>query len=144
MKRHEALAPLSREHHGSLILAQLLKKGAPAFKGLPVDNKDKARYALEQFKQTIKKHFEKEETMLETAIDCHADIKRLATGIIEEHRQLTRLFLSMETTALLEDTMDKLGRTLEDHIRKEERELFPLLQQYCTETVLQQFYKMLQ
>jgi len=34
MKRHEALAPFSREHHGALILAQVMKKGAPAYKGI--------------------------------------------------------------------------------------------------------------
>ena len=42
MKRHEALAPLSREHHGTLILAQLLKKGAPVYKGLPDTDTGKA------------------------------------------------------------------------------------------------------
>jgi hypothetical protein len=35
MKRHEALIPLSRDHHGTLILARLLRSDAPPYKGLP-------------------------------------------------------------------------------------------------------------
>ena len=45
MKREEALAPLSREHHSTLILAQLLKKDAPVYHQLPAEPWDKAKYA---------------------------------------------------------------------------------------------------
>lgn len=138
MKRHEALAPLSREHHGTLILAQLLKKNAPVYKGLPTHAAGKAAYALQQFEELIKKHFQQEEIMLEKAKDCHDDIKNLAAEIIQEHQHLTALFLSMNTALVTEETMDRLGNALENHIRKEERVLFPLLQQHCSEALLQQ------
>ena len=65
MKRHEALAPLSREHHNTLMLAQLLKKDAPVYKGLPANVKDKAVYALQQFEEMIKDHFQQEEIIFE-------------------------------------------------------------------------------
>jgi len=32
--------------------------------------------------------------------------------------------------------LDKLGKKLEQHIRKEERILFPLIEQYCPEEML--------
>ena len=140
MKRHEALAPLSREHHGTLILAQLLKKNAPAYKGLPTNAAGKAAYALRQFEELIKKHFQQEENMLEKAKDCHDDIKNLAIEIILEHQQLTALFLSLNAASAPEDTMDRLANALENHIRKEERVLFPLLQQHCSEALLQQIH----
>lgn len=140
MKRHEALAPLSREHHNTLMLAQLLKKHAPEYKGLPVNNTDKARYALQQFEGIIKKHFEQEENILEKVKDCHANIKSVSAEIIQEHRQLTALFNSLNAATHVEDTMDKLANLLQDHIRKEERVLFPLLQEHCSEELLQQIY----
>lgn len=140
MKRHEALAPLSREHHSTLMLAQLLKKHAPEYKGLPANNKDKARYALQQFEGIIKKHFQQEENILEKVKDCHAAIKNLAAEIIQEHRQLTALFNSLNAATDVEDTMNKLANLLQDHIRKEERILFPLIQQHCSEELLQQIH----
>lgn len=140
MKRHEALAPLSREHHGTLILAQLLKKGAPEYKGMPGTDKDKASYALNQFKEIIKEHFEKEELVLEKAWDCDTAVNDLITEIKNEHQQLTTLFLSLNGITKPEDKLDELGTMLEAHIRKEERVLFPLLQKHCSEDVLQQIY----
>ena len=143
MKRHEALAPLSRDHHGSLILAQLLKKGAPAYKGLPVDDAGKASYAIRQFEQHIKDHFQQEEEMLEMINTRHKEIERLGKEIRDEHVLLEALFYSLGNSASLQDTMDELGSKLDAHIRKEERELFPLLQQYCSENELQQIHHLL-
>ena len=143
MKRHEAIAPLSRDHHGSLILAQLLKKNAPAYAGLPDTNADKAKYAQELFKNSIQKHFEQEEAMLDLAKGCNGEIHILAAEIITEHRQLTALFQSLETATDIKSTMDTLAVALEKHIRKEERILFPLLQLHCTDEQLKDIYKLL-
>ena len=143
MKRHEAIAPLSRDHHGSLILAQLLKKNAPAYPGLPDTTADKAKYAQELFKNSIKKHFKQEEAMLDLAKDSDNEINTLAVEIKTEHRQLTALFKSLDTVTDLKSTMDTLAIALEKHIRKEERILFPLLQLRCTDEQLQGIYKLL-
>jgi len=143
MKRHEAIAPLSRDHHGSLILAQLLKKNAPVYKDLPGTTGDKAKYAQELFQNSIQKHFEQEEAMLDLAGDCHDEIKTISSEIKAEHRQLTALFHSLETATDLKNTMDTLGIALEKHIRKEERILFPLLQLHCSEEQLQEIHKLL-
>ncbi len=138
MKRHEAIAPLSRDHHLTLLLAQLLKKNAPVYRDLPDDAAGKANYAKKQFASKIKKHFELEEMILEMAKDCHPEINTLAATIKMEHRELTALFNSLAATTDLENTMHTLAIALENHIRKEERVLFPLLQQHCTEEMLQQ------
>lgn len=143
MQRHEAIAPLSRDHHGTLILAQLLKKNAPVYRDMPVNDKDKARYAQQQFEGHIKKHFEQEEAMLEMAKSAHAAINTLAAEIKREHRELTDLFHSLESATDLETAMDRLAIALETHIRKEERMLFPLLQQHCSEELLQEIHSLL-
>ncbi|HRI26338.1 MAG TPA: hemerythrin domain-containing protein [Ferruginibacter sp.] len=142
MKRLEALAPLSRDHHQTLILAQLLKKGASAYKGLPVSAKGKITYAQEQFEKEIRNHFIKEEEVLAMATGCHESIHKLATGIKNEHRELAELFHSLGSAGD-ETAMHELGSKLEAHVRKEERELFPLLQQHCSGPMLESIYRLL-
>ena len=95
---------------------------------------------IQQFDEIIKKHFQQEETILEKVKDCHADIKSLSEEIVKEHQQLTALFNSLTSASEPVDTMNKLGVALENHIRKEERVLFPLIQLHCPETLLQQIY----
>jgi hemerythrin-like domain-containing protein len=143
MKRHEAIPPLSRDHHGSLLLAQLLKKNAPAYKGLPDTPADKATYAKEVFTSSIQKHFEQEEAMLDLVKDCDAEINAMAMEIKTEHGELTALFTSLENAPDLIHAMDTLAIALEKHIRKEERILFPLLQLHCNDEQLQEIYKLL-
>lgn len=143
MKRVEALAPLSRDHHGSLILAQLLKKGAPAYKGLPDTVKGKIAYARQLFDNEIKEHFRKEELVLDKVKHCNEEIDGISGEIKAEHEELSALFLSLDTASSPEIKMDELGNKLEEHIRKEERLLFPLLQQYCPAGLLQQIHDVL-
>lgn len=131
MKRHDSLAPLSREHHPALLLAQLLKCDAPPYKGMPAEPVAKAAYAMNLFVSGLKIHFEKEELLLEKVNGLKKEIDRLSAEIIQEHRDLTDGFLSLETAKDLVNALDTLGRKLEQHIRKEERVLFPLIEQYC-------------
>lgn len=136
MKRDEALAPLSREHHSSLILAQLLKNSAPDYKGLPTEPQEKAKYALDQYEANIKDHFIKEEVILERVKGMHPEIARLTEEIKNEHVQLRALFKSLPDNDNLKETLNILGNLLYDHIRKEERILFPLLQEHVTSDFL--------
>jgi iron-sulfur cluster repair protein YtfE (RIC family) len=143
MKRHEAIAPLSRDHHHSLILAQMMKKDAPSYKGLPGNVAEKALYAQEQFEKHIVQHFQQEETILENVKHMHPSINALAAEIKSDHFELTALFNSLATTNDPEMIMNKLALKLEYHIRLEERILFPLLQEQCSETELAVIYKLL-
>lgn len=143
MQRHEAIAPLSRDHHGTLLLSQLLKKGAPVYKGLPDQPADKVRYAAEQFESHIKHHFQLEETMLDKVAPVHPLIKTLAAEIKTQHRELEALFQLLATATDPEIVMNELAVKLEAHIRKEERVLFPLLQEQCSEALLAEIYELL-
>jgi iron-sulfur cluster repair protein YtfE (RIC family) len=136
MKRHESLAPLSREHHEALILAQILKKNAPAYKGLPQTLPGKVKYALVFFNNHLKKHFQQEEQMLNKVKHCDTRIAEITREIIAEHEQLTLLFNNLHDELNVEATMDTLGHALDAHIRKEERVLFPLIQEACPENIL--------
>jgi len=136
MKRHEKLAPLSREHHDALILARLLRKNAPAYKGLPDQPGAKATYAMNFFKTNLEEHFSKEEVLLHQVKKYNSEIKKLTGEIISEHLQLAAMFNALQHATELPDALDKLGTLLEEHIRKEERVLFPLIQEHCPEEIL--------
>ncbi|MCC6288945.1 MAG: hemerythrin domain-containing protein [Chitinophagaceae bacterium] len=136
MKRHTALLPLSREHHNALILAQLIKKDAPAYKGMPTDTQGKINYAVDFFETDLRAHFYKEEVVLEKVKHVNVEIDTLAKEIIAEHEALKNHFIQLKTAVDKIAALDELGKLLEAHIRKEERVLFPLIQQHCSEELL--------
>lgn len=143
MKRHESLAPLSREHHGALILAQLIKRNAPEYKGLPTTIIEKAAYAIQFYKTDLKKHFNKEELMLKKVRAIHPLVTTLADEIVAEHKMLKELFLSIKDAPDQEAVLNEIGNELDAHIRKEERILFPLIQKHCPEELLQKLQPLL-
>lgn len=136
MKRHSALVPLSREHHETLILARLLQKGAPEYKGLPTDNTGKAEYANDHYKKELIQHFRKEESILPLIKGINPEIDIMIQDIFNEHQQLHQYFQTMYEQDDLADHLDQLGQTLEAHVRKEERQFFPLIQNHCQEETL--------
>lgn len=139
MKRHESLVPLSRDHHGALILARMLQKGAPAYKGLPSDIQGKAAYASSFYVSDLVPHFAAEENSLLThASGTDAEIDTLLNSMQEQHRQLKLLFEHIPLAEDLARHLDTLGYFLETHIRMEERQLFPMIQERCSAAVLDQ------
>ncbi|MDP3468647.1 MAG: hemerythrin domain-containing protein [Daejeonella sp.] len=136
MKRHEALIPLSRDHHGTLILARLLRSDAPPYKGLPLDSIGKAEYAMKHYREELLEHFEQEEKMIPMLKGINVTLDNLLASMKAEHQELHSLFNSININQELSSQLDRLGRTIESHVRKEDREIFPLIQECCTEEVL--------
>ena len=137
MKRHEALATLSRQHHEALILAQLLKNVATVYKGLPADVIGKAAYAIRFYNEELVKHFkEEEDIVIATITGMDVMLDTLANEIIAEHKELQILFTTINDAVDLSAHLEKIGNTLEQHIRKEERIFFPLVQQLCNQAQL--------
>jgi hypothetical protein len=131
MKRHEALQPLSRDHHETLILAQLLKKGAPAYRGLPEDLAGKIIYARSLFSEKISAHFESEESIIEKLLDLHSDsLNELGEVVKTDHEVLRQMFENLHRDSTAED-LDTLGKKLEAHVRMEERVYFPKVEELC-------------
>jgi len=129
IKRHKALHSLSHDHHHGLILAQLIKKGSPLYKNLPDTTEGKKEYSIRFYNDELIRHFEVEEKVLYPLVNNRArEIDSLFEEIIAEHQQIKKLITKLESNDDVEDTMDELGYLLESHIRKEERKLFPLIQ----------------
>lgn len=143
MKRHPSLTPLSREHHSALILARLLQKSTPPYKGLPADTEGKAEYAFNFYQHDLVKHFEEEEKVMRILKGKNPSLDLLMKMIFAEHQELHGLFQSINDHPDLISHLDTLGKTLETHVRKEERQLFPLIEQTCSEEIMAAIHKAL-
>jgi len=138
MKRHPALIPLSSDHHQALLLAQLLKKTAPEYKGLPKDPIGKMNYAKELYINELDQHFREEEELVFPYLkNKDKEINELVTEILSEHKILKNSILTLNDNEQLIDELDKIGFLLEAHIRKEERVLFEKIPKVLSEEELE-------
>ena len=140
LRRHPALQPLSRQHHRALLLAQLLKKDVPDYKGLPDTVEGKIAYTRRVWETELAPHFAREEDRLIPAVRGRDEVlDALCDTIVREHRAIATAIDELaqapegEAAALL----DALGRLLEAHVRREERTWFEQIQRVVPEAVLQ-------
>ena len=137
MERHPALYILSHDHHKGLILAQQLKKGAPQYKGMPSTLEGKKEYTISFYDTELVKHFEDEEKILfPSAVKSDDEIDSLVKEVISEHRKIESLINDLKKNYDVVGLLDELGRLLENHIRKEERNLFPKMEEKLSEKEL--------
>jgi hemerythrin-like domain-containing protein len=125
LKRSEALAPLSRDHHQGLFVALTLKRADAATAA-------QARAAfLEFFEHEGGAHFRAEEEVLLPAYARHGDpgrpeVVRMLVEHVELRRRAQDLAGATEPDVA---QLHELGERLEGHIRHEERVLFPMIEE---------------
>ncbi len=125
MKRHPALIPLSQDHHKALLLAQLLKRNAPEYHGLPKDLIGKMNFAKEIYHTELEHHFKDEEQFVFPYLKVKdIELDNLISEILNEHIILKEKILSLVDNPNLIDQLDEIGNILGEHVRKEERILF--------------------
>lgn len=125
-KRHKALQPLSREHHFGLLLCYRIKMG---FR-YQIATKRIKTYADWFYKTHLIPHFEMEENHIFPILgNDHELVKRALT----EHKNLIHLFEESNDETI---TLQHIKDQLEQHIRFEERVLFPEIQKIATEAEL--------
>jgi iron-sulfur cluster repair protein YtfE (RIC family) len=125
MKRHPALIPLSQDHHKALLLAQLIKKNAPVYHGLPTDLMGKMNFAKEIYHTELENHFRDEEQFVFPYLNGKdVELDNLISEIVHEHIILKERITSLNDNLNLVDELDEIGKILEEHVRKEERILF--------------------
>lgn len=131
MKRDPALVRLSWDHHHGLVMARRIASEVPEATGEELS----ALYAdlVTFWAAGLLPHFRAEgECMLARLVrhvsPGHASIQRLHA----DHLEMEALAATMRDTESVDDRREALlafGRTLHDHIRWEERELFELVQE---------------
>jgi hemerythrin-like domain-containing protein len=124
IKRHVSLQPFSRDHYVGLVQAQHLMAAAAK---PPADRRKAVAEFLQAWNSEIETHFTDEERLLgqlASADDCaqlrseHDAIRGLAQQAFVERKQT-------EPSA---QWARELGQKLNDHIRWEERHLFPAIE----------------
>ena len=131
MKRHPALIPLSHDHHAELIQARRLR----LVSGSDVAEARVAaatQYALAFFTETAS-HFDVEETQLFPLLVRSGGSSPLLEQVLTEREELRGMAWALQEEAAAGDvsgeTMARLADLLDASVRREERELFPLIEQ---------------
>lgn len=142
LKRHPALVPLSRDHHGALVQARALRLAAG---GTQAERRrhpaaETARGFLDFYEGELRGHIADEERAL---LPRCRDADPVGTErILAEHRELEALVAAIGTAlAAAEDPatpMAQAGQLLDDHVRFEERCFFEGVQRALSADALLQ------
>lgn len=121
MKRADALRPLSREHLLALHAAKVLRAGD--------DLEAVTEVFLDFWENGGQDHFRIEEEVLLPHWSRFAEVDRAGVSrMLEEHLAIRREALRLRAGEASLEEAKELGRLLHDHVRFEERELFPLVE----------------
>jgi len=130
MKRHPALIPLSRDHHNGLVQAVRLRRAAA--------DGDAARLAAarefgEFFRNEERVHLRDEEEELFPLLLRHAPsppapLREARVQHVQLQGFARKLDIAVAAGSVDRETLDAAGELLDAHIRLEERQLFPLIE----------------
>lgn len=139
MKRHPALELLSRDHHQALVVAQRLKRASDA-----TDTNARAGF-VKYWQAEGRAHFREEEEILLPGCAGFVDPDEpIVAKVLTDHvriRHLADTVGRVDRPAL--DVLHELGAQLEEHVRREERELFPLIEQSLPDAELRRLVGLL-
>ena len=131
IKRSPELAPLSREHHEALLLGWKLRQGIRYHAAASV----MGSYTQWFLHHHLEAHFMKEEEGFARILPgSHAMIERMKADHVAIKNQIN-ILADNATYAALEE----LAQKITDHVRFEERELFPVIEQTASPEQLQLF-----
>ena len=143
MKRSPELRDLSEQHHYALVAARRLR--------LAAEGRGELSGALREFlhvwEAEIQPHFRSEEAvLLPVFAEAVGDDAPLIVRTMVEHVRLRRLVraLSGAGESALAERAEEVARALHDHVRFEERELFPAIEAACAGEALKQLGEELQ
>ena len=131
--RHASLVPLSQDHHHGLALALRCRKQALGqIKPMGAEGlRQRAKEVVAFYTSNLLTHFRAEEEvlfpLLRSVVPGSGD---MIDELIRDHVQIRAAIPQLEAGTGLAKLIFDLGDLLERHIRKEERELFPLFEQH--------------
>jgi quercetin dioxygenase-like cupin family protein len=124
MKRHPALVSLSHDHHQALVASRRLRRAAD----LDHDPAAAAKSFVSFFASETAPHFREEEEVLFPLVADFEEARPLLVDALLDHQRLRALVARLETVSDVRPCIREIGELLEAHVRREERELFPLIE----------------
>ncbi|MBV8327723.1 hemerythrin domain-containing protein [Chryseobacterium sp.] len=131
MKRNENIILLSRDHHSGLLCSWKIRQGLKK----TVETKRIQKYILYFWKYHLKHHFREEEQILFPYLE-----DKYAARVQSEHQQIKSLISQIKNSEN-RDLFSDFAGLLEQHIRFEERQWFPHLEEKLNNTVLDKIGK---
>jgi quercetin dioxygenase-like cupin family protein len=135
MRRHRALIPLSHDHHEALVAARRLRRGADG-----PEPADAVTAFLAFFASSAVPHFREEEESLFPLVADAVEAREPIMQALLEHQRLhaaaadvAEIVAGGNVEAAPAAQMRELATLLEDHVRFEERRLFPLIESLLPE-----------
>ena len=131
--RHASLIPLSQDHHQGLALALRCRKQAlgqirpMGAEGL----RERVKEFVAFYASNLVPHFRAEEEVLFPLLrSAVPGSEEMIDELVRNHAQIRAAIPQLEGGTDLAKLIFDLGDLLERHIRKEEREIFPLFEQH--------------
>lgn len=139
--RHKSLVPLSKDHYHGLLLAQQIKTTERVMMmGWPTDPVRQAAFVCSFFAEHLTPHFADEERALFPLVREHVpSASAQVEDLLRDHRTMEQFAQQFENpdASRVAAQIAEFGDLLERHIRKEERELFPLFESKAPAGVLE-------
>ena len=136
MPRHTLLIPLSHDHHEALLIALRLKKGGPTSLHdtlWPTDFHKQVRSLKVYFENELLPHFKLEEEVLFPIASTIGELQQTVIDLLEQHKKMREMIheisLLKEANLHSKKVLTDFGALLESHVRNEERDLFPKLEE---------------
>ena len=135
IKRSKQLTPLSKDHHDGLLFAFKIKQGLKN----GTDIKLIAEYVQWFWKNHLHEHFIEEEQILAPYLPHDNELLK---QMMEEHENIEAMIRINEE--IPDNTLlAQLAQAIDDHIRFEERQLFPYAEKTIPEEQLNDIYERL-
>jgi len=132
IRRSRELAPLSREHHEGLLLVFKIRQGIRK----KIDIKRITDYVHWFWENDLREHFDKEEQILAPSLPAEHE---WVLQMKKEHNVIKEQLEDLGSAA--DDTsLEKLATLINDHIRFEERVLFPFAEERLNPAQLETIY----
>ncbi|QQS27483.1 MAG: hemerythrin domain-containing protein [Sphingobacteriales bacterium] len=129
LKRDKALQPLSREHHHALLFCWKIRTGL----NRNIELSRIRNYVFWFYQHHLLPHFAEEENLLFPLLGNNHELVKIAIG---QHQTIHHLFAqNLETV----ENLHLIDKTLEQHIRFEERILFNEIQNSISAEAIKQF-----
>ena len=131
VKRHPALVPLSHDHHHALVEARRLRRAAAAG---AADRCAAAERLIRFFTNEAIAHFrQEEEDLFPLLVDASSASNDLLVRALLDHQRLhaavARLRDDVAAGAAAAPSLELTATLLEEHVRFEERQLFPIIEE---------------
>ncbi len=140
MKREQQLQPLSHQHHNGLMAALLLKKGVEK----QADTTVMDDFIVSVWNAELRNHFIKEEVYLHPHVLQIPSLMEKYEQMKTEHHQIRHLIDAIRNEDSNVTRIIDFYTLLEKHIRFEERELFPFIEEHIQPEQLNELGRNLQ